>query len=179
MDFTDGPYYNFKRSQIIAPGVRMIPAPGHTYGNSIVIAEDGGLFYMFHGDITYTDEAMYADKLSIVYDDIFLARSTQNTIREFIRNHPTVYCGTHTPLGYENLEAKRVMGPVMTILSGKRGQENTFAPSAAMCMTPLSTTAWPLRTCRRTGYARAARRARISSIKHKGEMGTVPMSFGV
>ena len=109
VDFTDGPYYNFTRSQIIAPGVRMLPAPGHTYGNSIVIAEDGGLFYMIHGDISYTDEAMYADKLSIVYDDIHLARSTQNTIREFIRNHPTVYCSTHTPLGYENLEAKRVM----------------------------------------------------------------------
>lgn len=109
VDFTDGPYYNFTRSQIIAPGVRMLPAPGHTYGNSIVIAEDGGLFYMFHGDISYTDEAIYQDKLSIVYDDIHLTRSTQNTIREFIRNHPTVYCGTHTPLGYENLEAKKVM----------------------------------------------------------------------
>ena len=39
----------------------------YSKGNSIVIAEDGGLFYMFHGDITYTDEALYADKLSIVY----------------------------------------------------------------------------------------------------------------
>ena len=66
------------------------------------------LFYMLHGDISYTDEAMYADRLSTVYDDIYLARSTQNTIREFIRNHPTVYCGTHTPLGYENLEAGRL-----------------------------------------------------------------------
>jgi hypothetical protein len=44
---------------------------------------------MFHGDISYTEEAIYADKLSIVYDDIHLTRSTQNTIREFIRNHPT------------------------------------------------------------------------------------------
>ncbi len=34
---------------------------------------------------------------------------TQDRIREFVRNHPTVYCGTHTPQGYENLEAKRVM----------------------------------------------------------------------
>ena len=51
----------------------------------------------------------YADKLSIVCDDIHMARSTQNTIREFIRKHPTVYCSTHTPLGYENLEAKRVI----------------------------------------------------------------------
>lgn len=38
--------------------------------------------------------------------------------REFLRNHPTVYCGTHTPQGYENLEAKRVMdldNPVPTV----------------------------------------------------------------
>jgi rubredoxin len=55
------------------------------------------------------DEALYADKLSVVFDDLAAARETQNRIREFIRNHPTVYCGTHTPQGYENLEAKRVM----------------------------------------------------------------------
>ena len=39
-------------------------------------------------------------------------------MREFVRNQPTVYCGTHTPQGYENLEAKRVMdldNPVETI----------------------------------------------------------------
>ena len=37
-----------------------------------------------------------------------------------LRNHPTVYCGTHTPQGYENLEAKRVMdldNPVPTVLA--------------------------------------------------------------
>lgn len=31
---------------------------------------------MFHGDITYTDEALYADKLSIVYADLAAARET-------------------------------------------------------------------------------------------------------
>ena len=48
------------------------------------------------------------------------ARETLNRVREFVRNHPTVYCGTHTPQGYENLEAKRVMdldNPVPTILA--------------------------------------------------------------
>lgn len=109
VDFTDGPYYNFKRSQVIAPGVRMIPAPGHTFGNSIVIVEMDDKFVMIHGDISYVDEAMYADRLSVVFDDIHLARSTQNTIRDFIKSHPTVYCGTHTPQGYENLEAMKVM----------------------------------------------------------------------
>ena len=74
--FTDGAYHNFPESQKILDGIWYIKAKGHTNGNSIVVVELDGLFYM---------------------------------IREFIRNNPTVYVSTHTPLGYENLEAKRVV----------------------------------------------------------------------
>ncbi len=109
VDFTDGPYANFEKSQKIADGVYFIEAKGHTTGNSIVIAEDDGLFYMIHGDVTYTDEALYANKLSVVFEDIAAARKTLDAVREFIGSHPTVYLSTHTPLGYENLEAKAVV----------------------------------------------------------------------
>ena len=118
VSYTDGAYYNFPDSQKIQDGIYLIKAKGHTKGNSIVIVEMDGLFYMIHGDITYVDEALYEDKLSVVFDDLSAARETQNRIREFIRKHPTVYCGTHTPQGYENLEAKRVMdldNPVPTV----------------------------------------------------------------
>lgn len=118
--FTDGAYYNFPESQKIADGVYLIKAKGHTNGNSIIIAEDGGLFYMLHGDITYVDEALYQNKQSVVFDDLAAARETLDRVREFIKNHPTVYCGTHTPQGYENLENKRVMdldNPVPTVLA--------------------------------------------------------------
>ena len=107
--FTDGPYANFEKSQKIADGVFFIEAKGHTNGNSIVIVEDGGLYYMLHGDVTYTDEALYANRLSIVFEDIAAARKTLDEVREFIRSHPTVYLSTHTPLGYENLESKKVV----------------------------------------------------------------------
>lgn len=120
VEFTDGAYYNFPACQKISDGVYLIKAKGHTNGNSIIIVENDGLFYMIHGDITYIDEALYEDKLSVVFEDLAAARETQNLIREFIRNHPTVYCGTHTPQGYENLEAKRVMdldNPVPTVLA--------------------------------------------------------------
>ncbi len=120
--FTDGAYYNFPASQKIIDGVYMIKATGHTRGNSLIIAENDGLWYMLHGDITYVDEALYADKLSVVFDDLGAARETQNRIREFVTKHPTVYCGTHTPQGYENLEAKRVIDlkhPVETIPVGE------------------------------------------------------------
>ena len=117
--FTDGAYYNFPESQTIREGIHYVKAKGHTNGNSIVIVELDGLFYMIHGDITYVDEALYANKLSVVYDDRAAARETLDRVRDFIRNHPTVYVSTHTPQGYENLNAKRVMDldhPVETIL---------------------------------------------------------------
>lgn len=120
VSYTDGPYYNFPEAQKIGEGIYFVKAKGHTNGNSIIIVENDGLFYMFHGDITYVDEALYEDKLSAVFDDLPAARETQDRIREFIRKHPTVYCGTHTPQGYENLEAKRVMdldNPVPTVFA--------------------------------------------------------------
>ncbi len=109
VDFIDGPYKNFPESQKIADGIYYIRAVGHTTGNSIVIAESDGLYYMMHGDVTYTDEALYENKLSIVFEDPAAARKTLDAVREFIRNNPTVYLSTHTPLGYENLENKKVV----------------------------------------------------------------------
>ena len=107
--FTDGAYYNFPESQKIADGIYYIKAKGHTNSNSIVIIEYEGLFYMIHGDITYIDEALFRNKLSVVFEDLPAARETLDRVREFIRSHPTVYLSTHTPEGYENLEAKRIM----------------------------------------------------------------------
>ena len=107
--FTDGAYYNFPESQKICDGITYIKAKGHTNGNSIVIVENDGLFYMIHGDITYVDEALYANKLSVVFDDIGAARETLDRVREFISSHPTVYLSTHTPQGYENLEGKMIV----------------------------------------------------------------------
>ena len=118
VSFTDGAYFNFPETQKIAEGIRFVKAKGHTNGNSIVIVENEGLFYLIHGDVTYVDEALYENKLSVVFDDLAAARKTLDRVREFIRNHPTVYCSTHTPQGYENLEAKRVMdldNPVPTV----------------------------------------------------------------
>lgn len=107
--YEDGAYHNFPRAEKIAGNLWLIEAKGHTKGNSIVILEHDGLFYMFHGDVTYCDAALKANKLSIVYEDMAAARDTLDRVREFINNNPTVYLSTHCPEGYENLEMKRVM----------------------------------------------------------------------
>ncbi|MBQ7594234.1 MAG: MBL fold metallo-hydrolase [Synergistaceae bacterium] len=107
--YSDGAYHNFPRSQKIADGIYFIEARGHTKGNSIVIVEDGGLFYMIHGDVTYVDAALHANKLSIVFEDLAAARETLDRVREFIKNNPTVYLSTHTPEGPANLDGKIIM----------------------------------------------------------------------
>lgn len=109
VEYTDGAYHNFEKSQKIVDGIYLIEAIGHTKGNSIVIAEDDGLFYMIQGDVTYTDEALYENKLSVVFEDIEKARETLDNVREFVSNNPTVYLSTHTPYGHENLENKAVV----------------------------------------------------------------------
>ena len=107
--YSDGAYHNFPQSQKIADGVYFIKAKGHTNGNSIVIAECDGVYYMMHGDVTYTDAALKANKLSIVFEDIKAARETLDLVREFIKKNPTVYLSTHTPEGVANLEGKVIM----------------------------------------------------------------------
>ncbi|MGI6265133.1 MAG: MBL fold metallo-hydrolase [Acutalibacteraceae bacterium] len=122
VSFTDGAYYNFPACQKIRDGIYYVKAKGHTKGNSLVIVENDGLFYMLHGDITYTDEALYANKLSVVFEDLPAARQTLDRVREFIAHHPTVYLSTHTPLGHENLENKTVVdlsNPPQTIPVGE------------------------------------------------------------
>ena len=109
VDFTDGSYENFDKCQKIADGVYYIFAPGHTTGNSIIIVEKGDLRYIIHGDVTYTDEALYKNKLSVATEDKVAARETLNKIRKFIETHKTVYVSTQTPLGYENLETDKVV----------------------------------------------------------------------
>lgn len=107
--YKDGPYFEFPESEIIAPGIRMVSAKGHTKGNSVIMAEDDGLFYMMHGDVTYCDAALKANKLSIATEDMAAARVTLNRVRAFIKARPTVYLSTHCPEGYESLELKRAM----------------------------------------------------------------------
>ena len=81
-------------------------------GDNVVRTDftDGGdKFYLIHGDVTYTDEALLENKLSVVFEDMPAARDTLNRVRAFINENPTVYLSTHTPYGYENLDAQKIM----------------------------------------------------------------------
>ena len=109
--FTDGAYKNFPESQRITDSLVMIKAEGHTQGNSISILEDkdNDCYYMFHGDVTYCDAALVANELSIIAEDKEKARETLDRVREFVKNNKTIYCSTHCPEGYLNVEQHKIM----------------------------------------------------------------------
>jgi len=63
---------------------------------------------MFHGDISYTDEALRRNELSVVFEDKELAKESEEKVREFIKKNPTVYLSTHTPEALEHLEKEEI-----------------------------------------------------------------------
>lgn len=109
--FTDGAYKNFPESQRITDTLVMVKAEGHTNGNSISILEDKeqDCYYMFQGDVTYCDAALIANELSVIAENKEKARETLDRVREFVKNNKTIYCSTHCPEGYLNVEQHKIM----------------------------------------------------------------------
>jgi N-acyl homoserine lactone hydrolase len=107
--FKDGAYKNFEESEKIAENIVMLPAYGHTKGNSIAVVEADGLYYMMQGDVTYTDEALRQNELSVVFEDKEAAKKTLEKVRGFVKENDTVYLSTHTPEALESLEHRKIM----------------------------------------------------------------------
>jgi glyoxylase-like metal-dependent hydrolase (beta-lactamase superfamily II) len=71
--------------------------------------ESDGLFYLIHGDVTYTDAALKENRLSVVFEDLDAAKESLLKVRTFIKSNPTVYLSTHTPESLDHLDKKTVM----------------------------------------------------------------------
>jgi len=64
---------------------------------------------MSQGYVTYCDAALYADELSVVFEDKEHAKEILSRVCEFIKNNKTIYCSTHCPEGYMNIEQHKIM----------------------------------------------------------------------
>lgn len=109
VDFKSGKYKSFDNSEMISPGIFMLPAYGHTNGNSIAVVEQDNIHYMIHGDVTYTDEALIGNHLSVVFENKEAAEKTLENIRTFIKENDTVYLSTHTPQALYSLKHNKIM----------------------------------------------------------------------
>ncbi len=108
VDLEKNHYKNFNGAYQVVDKIYFVKAYGHTEGHGIVLAYDekDDLHYMFSGDVTVTNEALYNNEILLVNDNVPESIKTLNSIREFIRNHKTVYLSSHDPESVNHLEEK-------------------------------------------------------------------------
>ena len=115
------PVYHSYPSGMMRSFLERFMFPAHTY---MIDKENGGLKRVLNRTLptaliftmNANEEQFKQHHYDIVLGDnemslraVFGYCETLHRVREFVSKNPTVYMGTHTPLGYENLEAKRVV----------------------------------------------------------------------
>ena len=66
---TSGQVRTFDGAQQLFPGLRSVPAPGHTPGHTFYVLEDQGTKLVFWGDVMHAAEVQLSDpSVTIVYD---------------------------------------------------------------------------------------------------------------
>ena len=74
----DGKIFKVRKEQVELPdGTESMRELISHPGGVGVIAENDGLYYMFHGDVTYCDAALYANKLSVVFESLSRKQATR------------------------------------------------------------------------------------------------------
>lgn len=91
----------------IAPGLRLVPAPGHTPGHSVFALEDAGDRLLLLGDAIMCPFQLTEQDFSVISDlDQEAARRTRRLLAEDLRRHNTRGVGCHFP----GLLAGRLIG---------------------------------------------------------------------
>jgi N-acyl homoserine lactone hydrolase len=95
-----------------APGVRLIPTPGHTPGHLCVALEDGEHLLLFAGDASYDEQLLLDQAVDGVAPDERVALQTLARLLELTRERPTVYLPSHDPQAGARLAERRPVRPL-------------------------------------------------------------------
>jgi len=87
----------------------VVPTPGHTNNHQSVIVRDGNMSYFLADDARYAERAMLETRTDGVSPDEKVAQDTLKRIRDFARQHATVYLPAHDPKTKEGLEGRQAV----------------------------------------------------------------------
>ncbi len=112
--YKDGQWGAFERSMRLtsAGDVRIIPTPGHTSGHLSVSISLLECDVLLAGDLSYTQEALLADRLDGVAPSARLAHQTLRTMRRHVGMRPTVYLPSHDPGSADRLARRAFVEPI-------------------------------------------------------------------
>jgi N-acyl homoserine lactone hydrolase len=93
-----------------AGDVSLVPLPGHSPGHMGVLIDEGDHSVLLAGDSSYTEELLVRGAVDGVGPDEQGERITQERIRAYAAEHPTVYLVAHDPETGVRLAERRVLG---------------------------------------------------------------------
>jgi glyoxylase-like metal-dependent hydrolase (beta-lactamase superfamily II) len=98
IEFLDGPIGPFQHSaRIVEDGsIVAVPLPGHSSGHLGVIVKSDRLDILLAGDASYNWDTVVAGIPSVVIGNKEAMRSVAS-IRQFAREHPTLFLSSHDP----------------------------------------------------------------------------------
>ncbi|MDZ4765696.1 MAG: N-acyl homoserine lactonase family protein [Chloroflexota bacterium] len=110
VDYTDGAYHAFPRSQRLtkAGDVLIVPTPGHTLGHQSVVLELGDKAIFFAGDASFDQAQVREGAISGIAIAGGQARTTLTHIRQLGQRIPLVYLPAHDAGTADRLAARQV-----------------------------------------------------------------------
>jgi glyoxylase-like metal-dependent hydrolase (beta-lactamase superfamily II) len=90
---------------VVAPGVRIVPTPGHTADHVSVVVEDGERTLFIAGDASYREDLMREGVADGVTQSPETHLATLARIRAFVDEHSAIYLPTHDPESGARLDA--------------------------------------------------------------------------
>jgi len=83
---------------VVAPGVTMLPTPGHTPGHVSVEIESGGDHAVITGDVVHHPaQCARPDWAAVFDDDVIAAEKTRREFLDRYADRPVLVIGTHFP----------------------------------------------------------------------------------
>jgi glyoxylase-like metal-dependent hydrolase (beta-lactamase superfamily II) len=112
VDMTHEPLGPFPKSVRLtqAGDVTLVPLPGHSPGHMGVLIDEGDHSVLLAGDTSYTEDLLVRGVVDGVGPDEKAERISQQHVRAYAAERPTVYLVAHDPETGVRLAERRVLG---------------------------------------------------------------------
>lgn len=108
IDFDNGPYFGFARSQSVTKNtdVILVPTPGHCAGHLSVIIDEGDQLVLLAGDAAYSQDLLLSSSIDGVSPSPADQQDSHDRIIAMARQKPTVFVPSHEWAGRDRLQQR-------------------------------------------------------------------------
>lgn len=91
-----------------AEDVILVPTAGHSYGHQSVLFKDQEQSFLFAGDVTFDERQLKENEIAGIVYNVSQAKNSMNTVRNFVKQSPSIYLPSHDPQSLKRLKNQEV-----------------------------------------------------------------------